>query len=192
MKYTVINNRIYYKLGTKIYDNNNYYEHTIDELIKLSMGQIVWKTVDRATHIELAKTQKDKGSTVIARKMLLNFLINNPNDLKGIGMVYPMLSSLYRKIGKPMKAIEIAEKYLNSYSLCNHACLTSIAAAYIDIGELSLARRYANKAKSLSYYNTSQELINLYARLNREEEKQKDQPRKLSRADLFIDILEKE
>jgi len=57
---------------------------------------------------------------------------------------------------------------------------------------LSPVRGYANKAKSLSYYNTSKELINLYARLNREEEKQKDQPRRLSRADLFIDILEKE
>ncbi len=43
--------------------------------------------------------------------------------------------------------------------------LTSIAAAYCDIGDVEEARRMANSARAMQGGNSSKELISVYARI---------------------------
>ena len=88
---------------------------------------------------------------------------------QSIGYILPRATSNYRKIGKPQLAIQLANKYIDKYGddVISSALLTSMAAAYCDLGELKDARKYADRAKARSAGKSSPELVSLYTRLKR-------------------------
>lgn len=90
-------------------------------------------------------------------------------DISEIRQLLPRVTSLYRNNNQSQKAIDVATEYINKYDkkVMSSALYTSLAAAYCDINNLGLARKYANKAKALSAENSAPELISVFARLKR-------------------------
>ena len=84
-----------------------------------------------------------------------------------IRKLLPRTTSIYRHIGQSQKAIEVAEQYTRKYGkdVYTSALYTSIAAAYCDLEQLDMARKYANMALAFSGGNGSGELKSVYSRL---------------------------
>ena len=59
------------------------------------------------------------------------------------------MTSVYRNIGQPKKAIEFAKDYIDEDDFYSIPLLTSLAAAYCDIDEPLTARKYCDQAYSL-------------------------------------------
>lgn len=59
------------------------------------------------------------------------------------------MTSVYRNLGQPKKAIEFASDYLSDDDFYSIPLLTSLAAAYCDINEPLTARKYCDQAYSL-------------------------------------------
>ena len=64
-----------------------------------------------------------------------------------VSAMLPILTSLYRRMGRPELAISAAENYVAQYNArYSVALLTSLAAAYCDIGDYATAKRVADAA----------------------------------------------
>ena len=59
------------------------------------------------------------------------------------------MTSVYRNVGQPEKAIEFAKDYLGEDDFYSIPLLTSLAAAYCDINEPLTAKKYCDEAYSL-------------------------------------------
>lgn len=59
------------------------------------------------------------------------------------------MTSVYRNVGQPKKAIEFAKDYLGEDDFYSIPLLTSLAAAYCDINEPLTAKKYCDEAYSL-------------------------------------------
>lgn len=65
-------------------------------------------------------------------------------------MVFPIITSCYRALGQPQKAIDFWMQYKRIFSTClTVPLLTSLAAAYCDVGNYVLARKCADRAYAL-------------------------------------------
>lgn len=115
--------------------------------------------------IELFDKAKKADNTQLALKAVEAAI--EKADVAEIKSLLPRATSIYRNLGKSQKAIDMMEHYIEIYdkSIISQALLTSVAAAYCDIGKLDMARKYANKAKASYAGQSSPELINVYARL---------------------------
>ncbi len=115
--------------------------------------------------IELLDGAKTNDNTQLALKTAERAL--EIADDTEIRLLLPRLTSLYRKMGAPQKALDIAEKYLNELNkeVWSPALFTSMAAAYCDLDQVDISRKYANRAKALSGNESSPELISVYARI---------------------------
>lgn len=82
-----------------------------------------------------------------------------------VRVLLPRLTSLYRLSGRPQKAIDVYEEYLEKYdkSINSPSLFTSLAAAYCDLELTEEAREYANKANAMA--SGDPEFISVYARL---------------------------
>ena len=84
--------------------------------------------------------------------------------------VFPIITSCYRNIGKPEKAIafwmENKEIFKNCLSV---PLLTSLAAAYCDVGQYEIALKCAQKAYAMQggSKNYATELSNVFHRINK-------------------------
>ena len=95
------------------------------------------------------------------------------SDREFASIVLPMMTSSYRKLNMPRRAINFAEVYLQKYpyilrssgALCN-----SLAAAYCDIKDYHKAKRYADLSFAINKKDGkfSSELHAVYARLEQE------------------------
>lgn len=82
----------------------------------------------------------------------------------------PILTSCYRLMNEPQKAIDFWEKVRNVYYAYRSTALyTSLGAAYCDINDIEMARKCANIANAIRYQGNSdqEELKYLYARIKR-------------------------
>lgn len=61
----------------------------------------------------------------------------------------PTIAAGYRRVGQPEKAIEFAKRYIRDSDLCSVPLLTSMAAAFCDVGDLDNAKKYCNLAYAL-------------------------------------------
>lgn len=77
------------------------------------------------------------------------------------------VTSTFRMLGRPREALDTANLYIDRYgkTVLSPALYTSMAAAYIDLGDVDNGRLYANKAKGMIGNGTSYELIGVYQRL---------------------------
>ena len=85
--------------------------------------------------------------------------------------VFPIISSCHRFLGQSQKSIDYWKQSRGKYSVClSPELLTSLAAAYCDVGDLDSAERCVKKAYSMQggsmgYQN---ELSLVYLRLEKE------------------------
>ena len=93
------------------------------------------------------------------------------NDIQKINKFLPVYTSCLRAVKKPEEAIALFKIAKRNYGnlIVNVAIITSIAAAYIDIGDYEKAKRYCNWAYALQGgpQNAPNELSEVYARLDR-------------------------
>ena len=170
-KYELDGEKYYYKNGKWL--TSSYMSvptAMISRLNKLLVEKedITEKTVEEL--IEILDGAKQSENTQLALRTAERAIdIANVSETR---MLLPRLTSLYRQIGRPQKAVEIAEKYmeLHKKDVWSPALFTSVAAAYCDLDQLELSRKYANRAKALLGNNSSPELISVYARLKKLED----------------------
>ena len=83
--------------------------------------------------------------------------------------VFPIITSCYRNIGMPEKAIRFWMENKEIFKSClSVPLLTSLAAAYCDVGNYELALKCAKRAYALQggSKNYATELSNVYHRIN--------------------------
>ena len=86
-------------------------------------------------------------------------------------VVFPIITSCYRALGQSQNAIDYWKQNRSKYSECRSAVLlTSLAAAYCDVGDYESAKRCADRAYTMQgggkgYQN---ELSLVYQRIDKE------------------------
>ena len=90
-----------------------------------------------------------------------------------LAYILPRLTSCYRSMGFPQKAIDILTYASKKYGpdIISVPLLTSAAAAYCDMGDYVRARQCCNRAYFHSNKNPSNELRMVYKRIESEENK---------------------
>lgn len=94
-------------------------------------------------------------------------LCDKEGDEETARYILPIITSSYRRIKEPRKAISIyRDTALPRFGegIDSRASLTSLAAAYCDISDYEYARQICNEANSK--YGGSTELMNVYRRIN--------------------------
>ncbi len=140
------------RLNKLLVEKEDISEKSVDELIEMLDG------AKRSENTQLALKSAERAMEIAS--------------VSEIRTLLPRLTSLYRQIGRPQKAVDTAEEYLEKHkkNVWSPALFTSIAAAYCDLDQFDISRKYANKAKALTGNNSSPELISVYARLKNLEE----------------------
>ena len=100
----------------------------------------------------------------------INNILRNKNYIL-IKRLLPILTSSYRMIEKPNKAIEVYSFYKN-YIVESKAILISVGAAYYDLNDRNKAKKFADTA--YARYGKSKELSNFYKRLESGEQNRND------------------
>ena len=90
-----------------------------------------------------------------------------------LAYILPRLTSCYRSVGFPQKAIDILTYASKKYGpdMVSIPLLTSAAAAYCDMGDYAKARKCCNRAYYKSNNNPGNELHMVYKRIESEENK---------------------
>ena len=127
------------------------------------------KTAD--DYIQLTRDMKNAGCNKLSIDYCLKFLEIAESDLnfnRGISIILSILSSNYRKINEPKKAIDLINKY--NRNDWNSTFLTSVAAAYCDIGDYGKAKKFADTAYAMQGggVNYKNELSLVYKRIQKE------------------------
>lgn len=93
-------------------------------------------------------------------------------DDKTVRYILPSLTSCLRRQGKANEVILIFTKMRTKWGskMLSSAALTSIAAAYCDLGEYENAKKCCNRAYAMSNGNSSGELKAVYGRIKKESE----------------------
>ena len=111
---------------------------------------------------------KDAGSFYFAARYY-ETVLQTPNA-EICRYIYPRLSSCYRAMHQPEKAVALYEEARKQYGeiVMSKALCTSAAAAYCDLKDYETARRLADKAYALSGGNAIGELAAVYGRIRKE------------------------
>ena len=122
------------------------------------------KSVDEL--LSILDGAKKSGNTALAVKAGKWVLDAATKD--EVSLLLPRIASTFRRLGRPQDAIDVT---LENLDLCGKAVAspmlyTTLAAAYCDIGDVDLARHYADQASELFGGDSSPELIELYRRLH--------------------------
>lgn len=139
------------------------------QVAEFYFGQTDYKSMCMEQLIEFIKETKNANAIYITKDACLHFL-QNFTDRTCIKQILPILSSCYRLMHQPEKAVELEDNY--SFSMYGSAAYcTSVAAAYCDLREYSIALKIANMAyarQSDGERNDKSELSLVYARIRKE------------------------
>ncbi len=173
MKKIEFENELYYYKSGILYDESfiavplalstkvlSYYYETID-----------YSSYDEVALLELIKEIKASNSYAKCVEVIEYGLKKFAASLDFVKTVFPMLTSCYRSMGMPKKAIEFWEEHKRIFASCiSPALLTSLAAAYCDEGDYIMARKFADRAYVLKggSQGYKDELSLVYLRIKRE------------------------
>ena len=164
----------------KIYENINgrWYHNNmeVNSSLQNTLNSIYSKSIDieKMTYNELLeyadgfkKTESYYIAIVYYEKALEKY-----DYLDNIRSILPRITSCFRLINKPEKAIEIYKKYYEEYStsIDSDVLYTSLAAAYGDINDFDNAKRYADRAFAIAKSKgekISEELLLVYERIKK-------------------------
>jgi tetratricopeptide (TPR) repeat protein len=111
-----------------------------------------------------ATLSKDINNKARSNTLIEMVLSRDPHNGRAFAMSIANLRS------NPKKALEEFEKFKNSGGKPNKAVFTSVGAAYLDLGDIELARKYADRAHAMSG-GRSQYTMLLYQAIQKEEER---------------------
>ena len=91
-------------------------------------------------------------------------------DFQSMEYILPRMTSCYRKVGSPEKAIEVLSYAKSKYDkeIISPALLTSAAAAYCDMHDYENALKCCHRAYALSNGFPSADLLLVYKRIDKE------------------------
>ncbi len=173
MQYYEIDGEKYYLIKGKIYDSS-FLEP--DKMTLEKVAPIVLREAYGADNMEwedtlqYIKTAKACEQYAAGIKACITGLQKFGQNEYFVDMTLPILTSMYRLIGKPQLAIDAAEEYVRkldvSYSV---ALLTSVAAAYCDLGDYASAKKFADLAYATQGGGKGEktELSLVYARIRK-------------------------
>ncbi len=160
----------YTRTGTKWVDRDQFVVpvYMQDILNRLFIEQELTGDLDRGTLIKRADQFKNSGSYQYAISFYLRALEGADSD--AICFILPKLTSCYRAVSSPKKAVEAFEKYVEEEGevVVSTALLVSAAAAYCDVGDATTAYRlckWAYKKFKMRGKDPSGELNAVYARV---------------------------
>lgn len=163
--------RVYFKRNGKWYDKQNYIEASINLQNRLNSfynNNINFENMDYFDIIKIADGYKKSESFILAIKAYKKAM-EKTKEIKEIKYILPRIVSCYRKNNQSRDAIEeyidMYESY--GYSILDPVLLTSVAAAYIDVGQYEKAKKCANQSYAMLDGKCSDELYFVYQRLNK-------------------------
>lgn len=111
---------------------------------------------------------KNSSSIGLALKFYENAI--SRADAATMAYILPRITSCYRKNGQPQKAIDVLA-YANTVfgkQMVTATLLTSVAAAYCDLGDYARAKKCCDRAFAASNGKASDELSLVYGRIKKE------------------------
>ena len=162
--------KIYYRRKGIWYDST-YCEvltHLQEKLNEAYNETMNYEEMNYYSIIKIADDFKKSNSFSMAIKTYEKAL-DKTNKVENIKYILQRITSCYRKNKQAHKAIELYTKICKEYGygILNEVLLTSIAAAYCDLGEYENAKKCANKAYAITNGKCSEELKLVYQRMEK-------------------------
>ncbi len=173
MEKVLFEDQQYYLKNGKLYDSG--FIEVPKQIAQQIFGDY-YKTVnytnfDEKQLLEHAKNVKTSECYHLCLEIIHFGLQKFPDSEDFATTVFPMITSCYRAIGQPQKAIDFWMENKPIFASClSTPLLTSLAAAYCDVGNYVLAKKCADKAYALQggskFYQTELSLV--YGRIRKE------------------------
>lgn len=163
----------------KLYTRNNSMWVDKDHMVVPAYLQHILNALafeeDGSLTYEEAKAEGDKYKVSESYKLAIKYYeeaLKKADSFNQVSVVLPRITSCYRKINLPQKVIELLSDMKLQYgeAIINEALLTSVAAAYCDLGEPKNAIRCCKWAYKVLKTNTTEssiELANVFIRANK-------------------------
>lgn len=175
MEKILFENEIYYfdKGKTYHFDGGLYETETMisKKVLKFYYKHIDYKKLEEAELLEFLKQLKLSEFYEDCLKVIEYGLEKFTASFDFYKTVFPIITSCYRAIGQPQKAIDFWMENKRIFTSClSVPLLTSLAAAYCDIGNYELAKKCANRAYAMQGggKNYQTELSLVYERIKKE------------------------
>lgn len=167
-------NRFIFENENYYYINNKFYDSSFIEvdaklgarLLRPYYKDFNFNLLSKDELLTLIHTAKEMGLYLVSKEAS-EYGLKTYKDFSFITIVSPILSSSLRKLNKPQEATEIIEKYNITNQMKSAPLLTSIAAAYCDLNDFILAKKFADHAcaKLRAIKQDSPELAMVYKRI---------------------------
>ena len=150
--------KIEFQGETYYYYNNKFVDTTFIEVNKTLQNQLFeqvflktdYKNYNKDELLEFIFKAKENEKYSLTKDACLFGIDNFENHSDFIKVVLPVLTSCYRKLNQPEKAIEIAGVYEHYKEYRSSALFTSVGAAYCDMQDLDQATKYADMAYAIN------------------------------------------
>lgn len=173
MEKITFENEIYYIKDGKVYDEN-FSETPLNistKILDIYYSKIDYTSLSENDLLEYLKNLKTSNYHYRCAEIIEYGLAKFPSSDHYKKIVFPMITSCYRAMSQPQKAIDfwMENKQLFSSSL-SVPLLTSLAAAYCDVKNYKLAKMCADKAYAIQGGGTGykNELSLVYKRIQKE------------------------
>jgi tetratricopeptide (TPR) repeat protein len=173
MEEILFENELYYFDNGKLYDENFIETPNITsrQVLTHYYNSIDYKSFNEENLINFLKQLKTSEFYEACLKIIDYGLNKFAHSLNLRRRIIAMKLSCHRALNQPQKAIEYWNDNQDIFSSCiSVPLLTSLAAAYCDVKNYELARKYANKAYALQggSLNYTSELSLVYQRIKKE------------------------
>ena len=179
MEKVVVNNEIYYIHKGKVCDSSfiEVPKGLADKVMESALANI-WSVdiqekelldMPESELVDYAKRLKEDMDYIKCLRVIQYGMRRFNKSVHYYRTVFPMITSCYRSLNQPQKAISFWDEHKQLFVSClSPALLTSLAAAYCDVGNYEMARKCANKAYAMNggYKNCEVELTMVYMRLD--------------------------
>lgn len=142
----------------------------VPEKLQRTLNKLFIETIDYSTlDLEEATAQADKfkksGDLLLASRCYEEIV--NRGSQQQVASIIPRLSSCYRGMKQPEKAIALMSEYKLKYGVqvINAAMFTSVAAAYCDLEKWEEAKKCIDRAYAMTG-NSTPEINAVYGRIN--------------------------
>ena len=171
-----------------IYEGENYYfnkgaiydssfiempKSVSQKVLKEYYKSINYEILDEAALQEFIKDLKNSEIYEDCLKVIHYGLDKFNTSVDFYQVVFPMITSCYRALKEPQKAIDFWMENKHIFKVClSVPLLTSLAAAYCDVGDYVLAKKCADRAYAIQGggLNYKNELSLVYKRIQKETE----------------------
>lgn len=150
MKKFEFENEVYYINGDSIYDSHfiGVSADVAGKVIEAYFETVDYKNMSEDELVEFVRRlHKLKAYFLCGKAFKYGFEKFGKYDFAR--RLASTMTSVYRNLGQPKKAIEFANDYLGEDDFYSIPLLTSLAAAYCDINEPLTARKYCDEAYNL-------------------------------------------